>query len=137
MEKLPRQTVGFDDAAIVGGVRDVAARPAGHEDLHARLAILFQDESLAAALAGPDARHQPRRPGADHNHVPGTILHGYCHKNNSPRITQLTRIKRTRAKDDEEVGPRLNSRPSLLRVIRVIRGRKSSTGCPLRRLPWR
>jgi hypothetical protein len=42
VEKRALLAEGFDDAACVGGVRKVAPRAAGHEDLHARLAILLQ-----------------------------------------------------------------------------------------------
>ena len=70
VEEPAGRTVGLDDAAVVGGVGDVAARAAGHEDLDAGLAVLLQQQGAPAALGGADRRHQPRGPGPDHDHVP-------------------------------------------------------------------
>src|SRR3954451_19076002 len=79
MEELAWGLIGQNDAAIVGIVRDVATRPAGHQDFDARTAILFDDEDALAAFAGPNGRQQPRRSCADDNDFPDVIhcvLHG-------------------------------------------------------------
>ena len=70
VQKSPGRAEGLDDAAIVGGLGDVAARAAGHQDFDARPAVLLEDQGATAAFRGPDARHQPGRPGADHDDLP-------------------------------------------------------------------
>ena len=62
VQEPTRRAVGLDDAAVVGGVGDVAARAAGHEDLDAGLAVLLQQQHAAAVLGRTDGRHQARRP---------------------------------------------------------------------------
>ena len=47
VEEFALRTIRLDDAAIVAVVGDVAARAARHEDLHARLAILFKSKTCA------------------------------------------------------------------------------------------
>src|SRR6059058_5517349 len=47
-----------DDAAVGGGVCDVAAGAPGHEDLHAGPAVLFQQQRALAALGGARGRQQ-------------------------------------------------------------------------------
>src|SRR5262249_28092773 len=68
VKEAPRRAVGSDDAALVGGVRKVAARAPGHEDFHAGLTVLLQEQHASAVLGGADRGHQPRRTRAgDHN----------------------------------------------------------------------
>jgi hypothetical protein len=59
-----------DDAPVVGGVGDVAAGAARHQDLDARLAVLLQQQHAPATLRGPARREQAGGAGPDHDHVP-------------------------------------------------------------------
>src|SRR5262245_54418385 len=59
MQEFPVGPEGGDDAAGIAVVGDVAARAAGHEDLHPRLLSLLQEEHAAAALGGMDRGHEP------------------------------------------------------------------------------
>ena len=77
---------GRDDAAIVGGMGDVAARAAAHQDLDAGLAVFFQQQHAPAALGRADGRHQSRRAGADHHHVPHRFRHRFSQAPGSGRI---------------------------------------------------
>ena len=54
--------VGLDDAAVVGGVGEVAARAAGHEDLDAGLAVLLQQQHAPAHSAARMAAISPAAP---------------------------------------------------------------------------
>ena len=56
-EEAAAGTEGAGDAAVIGGVGDVAARAAGHQDLHARLAIFLQQQDVLAALGSVDGGH--------------------------------------------------------------------------------
>src|SRR5207237_3271633 len=62
-----------DDAAVVGGLRDVAPRAAGHEDLYARLAVLFQQQHPPPEFGRANGRDQSGRPGADRHDIPGGL----------------------------------------------------------------
>ena len=75
VEEATGRPVGGDDAGLVGGVGEVAARAAGHEDLDAGLAVLFQQQHAAAALGGADGGEQPGRTGPNHDDVPNHIRH--------------------------------------------------------------
>ena len=67
--------IGGDDAALVGGVGEIAARAAGHEDLDAGLAVLFQQQHAPAEFGRAEGGHQPGRAGPDHDHVPDGVRH--------------------------------------------------------------
>jgi hypothetical protein len=70
VEEAAGRAIGFDDASVIGGVGDVAACAAGHEELDARFAVLFEEQRLPAALGSAKSGHQTRGPGAGDYHVP-------------------------------------------------------------------
>jgi hypothetical protein len=75
VEEAAGRAERLDDAAVVGGVGEVAARAAGHQDLDARLAVLLQQQHAPAVLGRVDRRQEARRPGPDHHHVPEGLRH--------------------------------------------------------------
>ena len=65
MQKRPLRTERRDNAAGVGRVGEIAPRAARHEDLHARLAVLFEQQRPPAAFGGARRGEEPSRSGAD------------------------------------------------------------------------
>ena len=70
MEEAAVGPEGFDDAAVVAVVGDVAARAAGHEDLDAGLAALFEEQDAPAPLRREEGGKQSGGPAADDDGVP-------------------------------------------------------------------
>lgn len=62
MKEPSRRTEGLDDAAIVGGMRDIATRAAGHEDLNARLAVFSISKVRRLRSAAAAAANNPAAP---------------------------------------------------------------------------
>jgi hypothetical protein len=56
VQEATGRAVGFDDAPVIGGVREVAARAAGHQDLDAGFAVLFQEQDTPAVFRSVDGR---------------------------------------------------------------------------------
>ena len=79
MEEASSRTEGGNDAGIVRRLRDVAAGAAGHEDLHARAAIFFQQERPPPALRGAQRRDQSGGSGPDDHDIPGCCGAGLGH----------------------------------------------------------
>ena len=52
VEEVALVAIGADDAPLVGRLREIAARAAGHEDFHAGAAVFFEEERAAAAGGG-------------------------------------------------------------------------------------
>src|SRR5216683_987969 len=75
MKEPPRRSEGLDDAAVVGGVSDIAARAAGHENLDAGFPVFLEQQGSSAALRRANGRQNPRRPRPDHHHIPTTLQH--------------------------------------------------------------
>jgi hypothetical protein len=69
VQELAVRPERLDDAAGIAVVGDVAPRPAGHENLDARLLPLFEQQDAAAPLGRVDGGHQPGRPGPDDDGV--------------------------------------------------------------------
>src|SRR5207237_8714821 len=69
-----RRAEGLDDAEIVGGMGEVAACAARHEDLDARLAVLLQQQRAAPLFRGPRGGQQAGGARAGNNHVPVTSI---------------------------------------------------------------
>jgi hypothetical protein len=67
----------FNNPAVIGGMGDVAAGPAGHQDFHARLAVLFQQQSSPPALGSSNGREQAGGTGAYHDHIPYCFRHEF------------------------------------------------------------
>ncbi len=70
MQESARRPVSRNDPLVVGGLGDVAACAAGHQDLHAGPAIFLQQQRLAATLGGPHRGNEPRRAGPHHDDFP-------------------------------------------------------------------
>jgi hypothetical protein len=66
---------GFDNAVVVGGVGQVAAGAAGHQDLDTGFAILFQQERAPAAFGSAAGRQQPGGAGSDDHDIPDSVWH--------------------------------------------------------------
>ena len=74
MEKRPLAAKGLDESAHIQGVREIAARPAGHKDLGAGACFLFQQQGPPPALGRAAGRHQAGRTPANNDDFP--ISHG-------------------------------------------------------------
>src|SRR5262249_32450012 len=59
VQKLTWRAIRLNDTAIVSRLRDVAPRAARHQNLHAWLAVLLQQERSLPALRSPDRSHEP------------------------------------------------------------------------------
>ncbi len=59
-----------DNAAAIGGMGEIAPRPARHQDLDARLAIFLEQQDTQAQLCGPASGKQAGRPRTYHDEIP-------------------------------------------------------------------
>ena len=71
MQELAVAAKGFHDATDVRVVRDVAACSAGHQNLDAEFAILFQQQRAFAKLSRRRSRHQASGAASDDDDIPG------------------------------------------------------------------
>jgi len=70
MQELTVATEGFDDAADISIVRDVAACSAGHQDFDAELTVLFHQQSSLAELSSGRGSHQSSGAASDNDEIP-------------------------------------------------------------------
>ena len=70
MEKRPLGAKGLDETADIQGVRQVAARPAGHEDFGTGTFFLLQEERPPPPLGRSAGRHQTGRPSSNDDDFP-------------------------------------------------------------------
>ena len=71
VEEAAGRAEGLDDSPGVRVVSQIAAAPAGQENLRARAAVFFQHERFPALPGRPASGHQPRRPRAHNDNVQG------------------------------------------------------------------
>ena len=74
MEESARRTVGGHDAAVVGGLGDIAACAAGHQDFDAGPLVFFEQQRPPPALGGSKCGNQPGRPGPDDDNIPRALI---------------------------------------------------------------
>lgn len=71
VEKTSRRPKSLDDATIIGGMSEIASRPAGHEDFDAGTTIFFEQENLGTGFGSAQGGHQPGGPSTDDSDLPG------------------------------------------------------------------
>src|SRR5262245_41741669 len=71
MQEVTLLAVGLNDAPLVRRVGQVASRTARHQYLHARTAILLDQQRALAARRRFRRSQQPCRPRADNDNVMG------------------------------------------------------------------
>jgi hypothetical protein len=74
VEELTGRAVSGDDAAGIGGLRQVAAGAAGHQNFHAGAAIFFDQQRFQAPRGGTFSGDEAGSAGADHDDLPM----GFC-----------------------------------------------------------
>ena len=69
MQKIPLLGISPDDAPFVGRVRQIAARPSGHQNLHAWPFVLFEQQRSSSPARSFRGRDQSGSASADDDDV--------------------------------------------------------------------